>query len=295
MKLESQLESLSLSQKERLAYIDFRLYFLGEAKRLDLTSRFQIAGAAATRDFALYKELAQQNLIFDGGTKSYVISSDFQPVFIHTLERTISALAHGFGDGLSHQDFPLVPCESPSILNRPNLDTLAAVTRAIHLNKPLSLQYCSISSSTTTREIVPCGLVDSGLRWHVRAYDRKNKAFRDFVLTRMANVVVLNTDVEEQETARHDIQWNRIVEFDLVPHPSVKSPEIVAMDFGMVNNQLRIQARAAVVGYLLRRWFVDCSPDHKVSDPACSLSLKDPLVLYGVESASLAPGYIKPS
>jgi hypothetical protein len=59
------VESLSHTQRERLAYIDFRLYFLGEVGRPDLASRFGVAPAAATRDLALYREVAPQNIEFD--------------------------------------------------------------------------------------------------------------------------------------------------------------------------------------------------------------------------------------
>ena len=38
--LSKRLEDLSLVQRERLAYIDFRLYFFGEIGRPDLIERF---------------------------------------------------------------------------------------------------------------------------------------------------------------------------------------------------------------------------------------------------------------
>lgn len=39
------LEDLSLVQRDRLAYIDFRLYFFGEIGRPDLIERFGVAPA----------------------------------------------------------------------------------------------------------------------------------------------------------------------------------------------------------------------------------------------------------
>ncbi len=39
------VESLSHAQRERLAYIDFRLYFFGEIGRADLIERFSVAPA----------------------------------------------------------------------------------------------------------------------------------------------------------------------------------------------------------------------------------------------------------
>ncbi|HUX65502.1 MAG TPA: WYL domain-containing protein, partial [archaeon] len=60
----SPLGKLSQTQRERLAFIEFRLYFLGEVGRTDLMQRFGVAPAGATRDFALYKELFPNNVAF---------------------------------------------------------------------------------------------------------------------------------------------------------------------------------------------------------------------------------------
>ena len=51
---------LGQAQRERLAYIDFRLYFLGEVSRADIASRFGVAPAGATRDLAVYREAARR-------------------------------------------------------------------------------------------------------------------------------------------------------------------------------------------------------------------------------------------
>ena len=56
------IQNISQAQRERLAYIEFRLYFLGEARRQDLIQRFGTAPAVATRDFAQYKELFPRNI-----------------------------------------------------------------------------------------------------------------------------------------------------------------------------------------------------------------------------------------
>jgi hypothetical protein len=44
---------------------------------------------------------------------------------------------------------------------------------------------------------------------------------------------------------------------------------------------------------MLRKWSVDCSPDHSLRGQEFRLWLKDHLTLYGVENAVLAPGYKK--
>lgn len=289
------LASLSRAQAERLAHIDFRLYFLGEVSRTALTARFGIAPAGATRDIALYREIAPTNLSFDGSAKVYRPSKDFQPIFSHPLERALSALSLGFGEGIAHEQQPLVRCEFPVALSLPKVDVLALLTRAIYLGLPTRIRYCSNTSGYSDRVIVPFALVDSGLRWHTRAFDRKSNSFRDFVLTRIANVEVLERDhVPSTERPDCDVQWSRIIELELVPHPAHERPEVVKMDYGIDADVLRIATRAATAGYMLRRWNVDCSPDHRLSGPEYALWLRDPLILYGAETAILAPGYQQP-
>ncbi|NKF83804.1 WYL domain-containing protein [Ralstonia solanacearum] len=152
-----------------------------------------------------------------------------------------------------------------------------------------------MSNGESERVIVPFALVDTGLRWHVRAFDRKTEEFRDFVLTRIETPKLLNEEAMANERPDNDIQWTRIVELDLVPHPRLSRPEIVRMDYGMQDGSIRMRVRAAVAGYMLLHWGVDASPDHSLKEERYRLWLSDPLALYGVESAKIAPGYRPPS
>jgi hypothetical protein len=289
------VESLSHAQRERLAYIDFRLYFLGEIGRPDLISRFGVAPAGATRDLALYREIAPKNIEFDGSTKVYRIGKHFAPMFEHAPQRVLSSLALGFGDGVDAPTRPLLPSESPLALSSPRMEVLAQVSRAIHTKRPISIQYHSMSSGRAQRVIVPFALVDSGLRWHVRAFDRKTAEFRDFVVTRIEAPSLLDEEPAPHERADNDIQWTRIVELEFVPHPRLTRPEIVRMDYGMTDGAIQVRVRAAVAGYMLLRWSVDCSPDHRLTEKQYRLWLADSLALYGVENAQLAPGYQPPT
>jgi hypothetical protein len=295
-----QLGDLTQPQRDRLAFVELRVRFIGEIRRQDLVTRFGTQSAAASRDLALYKELAPGNIRYDPQGKSYVLGPDFQPIFDFPPGRVLSWLTQGFGDGEPARlkawfgnESPA--SESPSRLTHPDLDVLASVTRAIHQECPLRIEYHSISSGRTEREIIPFALIDIGLRWHVRAFDRKSQEFRDFVITRIRRPVVLKGQpVAPHESSDQDIQWTRIVELELVPHPDQPRPEITEMDYGMRDGALRMKLRAATAGYILRKWGVDCSPDHSLRDYEFRLWLKDHLALYGVKNAVLAPGYRSP-
>lgn len=291
---EPSLVDVSQAQKERLSHIDFKVCFLGTIGRNDLVSRFGIKEAAATRDITLYKELAPKNLEYDTKAKIYARSNAFEPLFDYSPSQALAALAYGFGDDFvgTHKGF--IACEMPAQLNRPSLSTLSVLTRAIHQQKAVKIGYRSLSSGRTTREIVPFVLVDNGLRWHVRGYDRRQSRFSDFVITRISDPTITDSMIKEHETRESDIQWNRIVELEIVPHPSLKHPKTIETDYAMENGVLDVNVRAAVAGYVLRRWNVDCSEDHSLEGPEYHLWLKNWQALYGVENLVIAPGYRSP-
>ncbi len=288
------IEELASAQRERLAYIEFRLWFFGEVTRKNVLDRFGVATAAGTRDLMLYRDLAPQNAEYKG--KVYRYLQTFKPLFQHQAYRVLSALTSGFGDGERDDSGAVLPHEVPARLNQPKLDVLATVTRAIHGVYPLQLTYHSLKTGPVPREIVPHALVDSGLRWHVRAYDRTKGEFRDLVLTRMEKVTPvkapsLNARALKHEQPAADEQWQRMVPLKLVPHPSHRHSASVERDFGMTKGALHVTVRAAVAGHVLRQWQVDCSPKASLRGPEYRLLLADLNVLEGVGSAELAPGY----
>ncbi len=290
---EPSLVDVSQAQKERLSHIDFKVCFLGTIGRNDLVNRFGIKEAAATRDIALYKNLAPHNLEYDTKAKVYTRSESFEPLFDYSSSQALAALAYGFGDDFvgTHKGF--IACEMPAQLNKPSLSTLSVLTRAIHQEKATRITYRSLSSGRTTREVVPFVLVDNGLRWHIRAYDRRQSRFSDFVITRIADPIIVDSKIKEHETRESDIQWNRIVELEIVPHPNLKHPKTIETDYAMEHGVLNVNIRAAVAGYVLRRWNVDCSEDHSLIGPEYHLWLKNRQALYGVENLVIAPGYNK--
>lgn len=288
------LDDLSSAQRERLAFIEFRLWFLGEVTRKDVIARFGVATAAGTRDLALYLELVPENVEYAGKVHRY--RSTFKPLFQHQVQRVLSALTSGFGEGERGGDINLIANDIPARLNQPQLSSLAIVTRAIHGNYPLKLTYHSMKTGTRQREIVPLALVDSGLRWHVRAYDRAKQEFRDLVLTRMDKITPFKehdpkNQVRPHEQLSADVDWQRILDLDLIPHPAHPHPESIVRDYGMVGGKLKVKLRAAIAGYVLRQWQVDCSQNASLGSREVRLRLENLEELLDVKSAELAMGY----
>lgn len=283
-------DGLSQTQRERLAFLELRAFFTGELRRGDIESRFGIKPAAASRDLSIYRELAASNLDYDPAGRCYRPSQSFLPVFGWHSERVLAWLLQGFGDGLDLGLKQAAPCEGSGQLVRPDMGILATITRAMCAKRALRINYLSLSSGPKRREIVPVALADNGFRWHVRAYDRERKRFGDFVLTRIAKAQEIDGAVDDDELLGADEQWARIVEMELVPHPDIKWPKAVEADYAMDEGMLRIKARAAMAGYVLRRWSIDSTPDHRLDSMSHHLWLRNTQTLYGVESAELAPG-----
>lgn len=287
----SKTVAVSQAQKERLAYVEMRAWFVGEVRRPDIEARFGIKPAAASRDLTAYKEIAPRNLQYDAVARCYRPTNAFRPVFGFSADRVLSWLQTGFGDGLEPRPRKPATCEGPGVMGQPDLNILATISRAICAGRALKVSYLSVSSGRASRTIVPVALADTGLRWHVRAFDRKNGRFSDFALRRIERAESLDEKAGEGEKRESDAQWARIVDLELVAHPGAKWREGIEADYGMENGFLRTRTRAALAGYFLHRWQVDCTSDHSLSPYGHHLWLKNPQTLYGVESADMAPGY----
>ena len=92
------LADISQAQQERLIHIDIRVRFQGIIKRDDIVIRFGVSKPAATRDLALYRACAPDNLIFDGKLRAYRRSGHFSPLFDYPDSQAMSAICEGLGD-----------------------------------------------------------------------------------------------------------------------------------------------------------------------------------------------------
>lgn len=286
-----QLRDLTQTQRERLFYIEVKAHFCADLTRSDIERRFGVKPAASARDLVNYRNLAPLNLYYDAAQRRYATAEQFSPLFEHSCERVLTWLKSGYGDSLDQKLKRSVPCESAADLINPNLQILATLTRAIAGKRQVKVKYLSLSSGLSTKILCPLALADTGLRWHLRAYDRERGRFSDFVLTRITEAQAIDQPIPPEEQIESDAQWARVVHLELVPHPGVKHPKAIEADFMMTKGVLSLDMRAPLVGYALRRWSVDCTPSHMLDPTQHHLWLRNTQTLYGVESAALAPGY----
>lgn len=285
-------QELNFAQKQRLAYIDFRLFFIGYVTRSEVVNYFGQGLSSASRDITLYKELCPQNMEYDSRDKRYYQMPEFTPLVEHDAKKTLAKLSNHISDGFDAKSDIDFPVEAPSQLNIPDIFIVARLVQATVNKKAVSIIYTSLSSGSGAREIVPHTIVDNGLRWHVRAFDRKSSSFRDFVITRISKVTLIDAEVNPGEDKLDDHQWMRMMPLRLVPHPeNIKHPTAIELDYSMNDGMLELNVRAAMAGYLLRRWNVDCTANASLLGSEYQLWLKNRQTLYGAENLAIAPGY----
>ena len=283
------IQKFNHAQRERLAFIDFCLLFFGQVARADLIQHFQTGLASCSRDLTLYRELAPDNLVLHHKDKQYHRTEQFRPLFNHEAQAALSSLANGFGDGISTGVIPSDVCFDAPHLILPNSGLIAAIMRAIKAGKAIKCHYYSISSGKSQRELVPHALVNNGQRWHVRAFDRKSKSFRDFVCTRFEKITAIESDVLAGEKRDADKAWNKLVTLVLAAHPKLANKTAIEMDYGMQKGRLTLEVREAQAAYLLRHWNVDCTQDASLTEPLYQLHLQNAADLESVVEQSLAP------
>ncbi|MDO5055367.1 MAG: WYL domain-containing protein [Pasteurella oralis] len=283
-------KSITGMQKERLAHIEFLALFIGKVCRKDIMDRFDISQAAATRDLSLYAELAPNNLIYDPRAKHYIPSNQFKSYLGLSTNKCLNTLATGYGNYIESTNRLIDYIDT---LYEPNLDITICLIRAIYQNKPVLIEYIS-KNGRSNRIICPFALINTGLRWHTRAYDRQKNDFRDFVINRITNIEILNQPIQEQETSNNDEQWNKYIELELQVHPKkYQIKDMIEQEYKISNGVMIKTVRKAIAGYLLNSWRVDATSEAKHDRPDIYLHLKNATQVKnaGVNNLSLAENY----
>ena len=228
-----------------------------------LCNSLGIGRQQASKDINTYlKEIAPGNLEYDRQLKGYKPAAGFRPVlttgtadeYLHILSRN-KDISHTFDSldlGFANTEVLQVPVRNikPAVL-RP-------LVQAAREQKRVEISYISLSTpSAETRIIAPHTLVCTPLRWHVRAYCEKNRAYRDFVLSRFRDTPEIIGD--SANTKADDVDWNTPVCIKLRPDSrlSKAQQDIIARDYGMVHRRLDIDTRASLVAYTLQAFNID--------------------------------------
>ena len=247
----------------RYRFIEIISYWEGRLTANHLMDAFKIGRQQASKDINWYKRQYPENLDYDLQLKGHVPKETFSPAFTHGSPEEYLQIMQANEDLSQHYANAFIHPASVKVLRPPvrgvSPEILRPVIQACRENRRLEFNYISLSTPEQPdgRLICPHTLVNNGFRWHVRGYCEKNRGYRDFVLSRIQGI----PEVEDkaQFFITEDDAWNTMVTLIIIPHRKLTKPQqhVIATDYGMVDGQLEIQVRGALVEYMLQILRID--------------------------------------
>lgn len=273
------LNDIKFATRQRLQFIEVMAYYTGMISRSMLARAYGISDPAATKDIKLYNDLAPNNLEYNPSLFSFVPTSSFEEVFadlspqsvLSMFAQNLLTIDNPSGNepiyGISVEHLPL-----PARL--PDKSVLAEIIRAMKAGTQLQVTYHSLSQrddADNSRIIEPHALINTGLRWHVRAYNHDTYDFRDFVLSRFTSAHQLTEVAESNQN--YDDTWTETVKIKLKAHPGLDEKQRTALsyDYDMQDEKIEIEVRGALVGYVLQQLKVDTTADFSLNPNAYQL------------------------
>lgn len=278
MAVDQSVNGIKRATQQRLQYIELMAYYTGVVTRGEVAKAFGISDAAATKDLKFYSQIAPDNLIYKHNVFGFVPSTSFKEVFTDLEPRQvlpmIAANLPFVGQSMEENLLYGVSTELLPLPQRlPNKEVVAQVIRAIKQKTKLSVIYSSLTDrdSSKARIIEPHSLINTGLRWHIRAYSEDTYDFRDFVLSRVQQAQQLADKAESNP--EYDDDWMEPINLQLTPHPklSEEKRKILMTDYAATDDVIEFTVRRALLAYVLQRLSVDTTEDHSLNPNAYQL------------------------
>ncbi|MDK9365472.1 WYL domain-containing protein [Lelliottia wanjuensis] len=275
--MESSFEELvdkeSLQQAERLAFIDFRLRYLGEIARNDLIEEFKIGQATASNDLKLYKQFRPQNTDKNNAARTTVVAEGaFYPLIKLDTYTALEFVLHGFCRNELVTRTSYIPAESIDtlmVMDSLQESDIAAITRAIYSNSGIHCCYLSSSSDDhDERQLYPTAVFVDRKHWYFRAYDRnkdpEKSGFKNFKMTRVKSAQWLRNDKPMlHESMPKDEAWHTLLPLQISIHDKCKRETSLTREFGLVDGKKTIICKAAFAYFVRQNWKIDVGVDEK--------------------------------
>lgn len=241
------------SYQKRFAFIEVMLTWQGRINAPHLQKHFQISRQAASKTFSRYSAIHPLHIVYDKYLKAFKVDRKFS---CHYADQDISTYQRVVNSTVSLGFSPITDLVIPT--RNPNPRITQPIMRAIDNNQAIDIGYTSLASPDYIDRIIePHSLIFDGLRWHVRAFCRKNMAFRDFVLSRFNGEAV--DEGQALQDPNSDSLWHMSVTLFIQPDPrlTAEQQQMIIDDYQMQQGILAIPTRAALVNYLLKRLHLD--------------------------------------
>jgi hypothetical protein len=246
---------------ERLRFIEACAWWKGIVNRQDLGGLFGVSMAQASSDLQRYLEMNPAAFVYNLRQKRYEATAEMKCVM--TVPRLDEAVARFLGSELEGIWLGCPDAgegagdDRVAVLRMPMREAGMAVERRMFLamfnGLRVRVRYASVNSGKEEwRWLRPHALGHNGARWHARAWCEKTGEFRDFTLSRIAEV---EWSREHAVPPVVDQAWQEWVTLRLRPHQDLSDEQrkTVERDYAMRNGVLKLKVRKAMAGYLRGR------------------------------------------
>lgn len=225
---------------------------LGNSRLRELFDLKSVRASEWLREFrTLYPRWTKLNSV----SKTYEATFRFRNETSKSYQSSLSqylALA-GLSAGTGNETNNPIVSAFPEI-STPNPEIFSVLTQAAKLNKVVEVTYSSMGEPKPhTRIISPHSIVQTGSRWHVRAYSDLNKEFRDYTLGRISAVKKL--DQPSKFTMSDDKDWMTEVEVRIIAHPdlSFEQENVIRLEYFASTSARIVKCRAPLINYFIKQ------------------------------------------
>ncbi|MFC2950821.1 WYL domain-containing protein [Marinicaulis aureus] len=257
------------SIEQRLEFIEFRLFWEGTIRRIDIRRKFSVSLQQASIDINKYRDLAPDNLFYDASDKRYYAAKGFKPLFHKPNPgRYLAQLRAITEDVISEEETMIGSLPDCDVLPIPartvSASKLRKILQAIRTQQSIMVEYQSMNDARPEplwRTITPHAIASDGLRWHARAYCHLEERFKDFIISRCLRIGKVG---DSHPINREDADWNCFFDVILAPNPAlgVAQQRTIEIDYGMKDGSCTVRVRRALLYYFDKRMRLDVSAKH---------------------------------
>ncbi len=242
--------------EHRYRFIELIAWWEGQINTTRLHQQFGLSRQQSSADINAYNEVAPGNLIYDPSVKAWQPTLAFVR---HYITDDVLEYLNWVQAGYCIPASSVLPFASLSLPTRQvQPSVMRGLIAAIRQKQRIEVDYVSLSNPNREgRVIAPHTFVNTGLRWHLRAWCEKSSEYRDFVLSRFRGEPELLG--KSSQTSDQDSHWRAQATLIFEPDPRLPAGkrEVLEHDYQMSNGQLQITTRACLVQYLIQEMQVN--------------------------------------
>jgi len=249
-------------KEQRLRAIEIIVHWQGRLNTGDLIAAFGISRNHASLDIKEYVFKFPKNIQYNPSARAYLKTKTFK---LHLTEGSVDE----YIDHISRMKTqPHVPIEKLAPHHSQlKAEVVSLILAGIASQKGSSVLYASMNRPEGIKRIIyPHSIVDTGFRWHVRAYCENREEFRDFNLGRILAVPGAVGFTPKHALASEDKLWKKIVSIKLRANPNLSKNQrrVIESEFNMKKGKLILRSRACLIHYSLQRYQID---SERLSNP----------------------------